>query len=152
MIPCPSELSNVRQANSLRYHLKSIIMQTTQAAKDIVQQSNTDSAVTAIDEVTKVIEEVNTISGIIVSAVKEQSATINEISKNVGGLNAGVKDMATNVSGSAKNLAEVTTSIGNVNNEASEATDGIEQIKTSSEELAKLSGNLKKLLSQLKVY
>ncbi len=136
--------------------VKELAKQTTQATRDIVQQvndmqNNTTSAVRAIDEVTKVIEEVNTISGIIVSAVEEQSSIINEISKNVGGLNAGVREVAINVSESAKNLAEVTQSIGSVSSEVSDATDGIEQIKNSSEELAKLSENLKILLSQFKV-
>lgn len=136
--------------------VKELAKQTTQATLDIVKQieemqMNTDQAVKAIDEVTVIIEEVNTISQTIVSAVEEQSVTINEISGNVGGVSVGAKDVAKNVSESAKGLSEVAETISNVNKDVNNTSIGITQIKASSEDLARLSENLKQLLSQFKI-
>ena len=48
-------------------------------------QNNTGNAVAAIEDITKIIEEINSISNTIVAAVEEQSAMVNEIAKSVGG-------------------------------------------------------------------
>lgn len=136
--------------------VKELAKQTTHATLEIAQQieemqSNTDAAIKAIESVSTVIEEVNTISHSIVSAVEEQSATVNEIARNVSGVNAGAQDVSKNVSQSATGLAEVSITIAGVNNAAADTAKGIIQVKSSAAELSRLSENLKGLLSQFKI-
>ena len=94
---------------------------------------------------------VNVISQTIVSAVEQQSATVNEISKNISGVSAGAQEVSKNVSESATGLSEVSATIAGVNNAVADTAKGIVQVKTSAEELSKLSEGLKVLLGQFKI-
>jgi methyl-accepting chemotaxis protein len=136
--------------------VKELAKQTAQATQEIQKQvedmqTNTDSAIKAIESVSKVIEEVNVISQTIVSAVEEQSATVNEISRNVSGVSTGAQEVSKNVAESATGLSEVSSTIAGVNNAVADTAKGIVQVKTSAEELSKLSENLKELLGQFKI-
>jgi methyl-accepting chemotaxis protein len=136
--------------------VKELAKQTSTATQEIEKQieeiqTNSESAIHAIEGVTRVIEEVNIISQTIVSSVEEQSATINEISKNVSRVSLGVNEVSQNVTQSAQGLSEVTSMISTVNSSVTESAHGIAQIKTSASELANLSEELKKLLSQFKI-
>ncbi len=125
----------------------------TQKIEDQIEemQSNTESAVKAIEAVSRVIEEVNTISATIVSAVEQQSATINEIAQNISGLNTGAQEVSKNVSESASGLTEVSATIAGVNRSVADTAKGIVQVTASADQLAKLSVSLKKLLGQFRV-
>lgn len=136
--------------------VKELAKQTSRSTMEIEtqiqdMQNNTKSALTAIEAVSQVIEEVNSISQIIVSAVEEQSATVNEISKNIAGVSAGSNDVARNVSESAKGLNEVSSTISGVSMSIKEVNVGISQVNTSSNELSKLSEKLTAILQQFKV-
>ena len=136
--------------------VKVLAKQTAQATQEIQKQvedmqANTDSAIKAIESVSKVIEEVNVISQTIVSAVEEQSATVNEIAKNVSGVSTGAQEVSKNVAESATGLSEVSSTIAGVNNAVGDTAKGIVQVKTSAEELSKLSENLKELLGQFRI-
>lgn len=136
--------------------VKELAKQTAQATNEIQKQienmqTNTGSAMKAIEQITKVIEEVNIISQTIVSSVEEQSVTVNEIAKNVNFVNTGTQEVAQNVAESAKGLMEISSTVGNVNTIMTDTTQGIKQVNQSAEELAKLSEELKKLLSQFKI-
>jgi methyl-accepting chemotaxis protein len=136
--------------------VKELAKQTAQATGEIARQveemqTSTDSAVKAVERITTVIEEVNVISQTIVSAVEEQSATVNEIAKNIGGASAAATEIAKNVGESAKGLSEVSSNIHGVNGAARKTAEGVNQIKTSANDLAKLSAGLRKLLDQFKV-
>jgi methyl-accepting chemotaxis protein len=136
--------------------VKELAKQTAQATQEIQaqvedMQTNAGWAVDAIEKVSKVIEEVNTISQTIVSAVEEQSATVNEISKSVSGVSTGAQDVSKNVSESAAGLSEVSVTIAGVNNAVADTAKGILRVKTSAEELSKLSEGLKELLKQFKI-
>ena len=87
--------------------VKELANQTAKATEDISQkiqviQSDTKNAVDAMDEITRVINEVNDISGTIASAVEEQSATTNEMSRNVTEAAKGVQEIAQNITGVAQ--------------------------------------------------
>jgi len=136
--------------------VKELAKQTAQATQEIQKQvedmqTNTDTAIKAIESVSKVIEEVNVISQTIVSAVEEQSATVNEISRNVSGVSTGAQEVSKNVAESATGLSEVSSTIAGVNNAVGDTAKGIVQVKTSAEELSKLSENLKELLGQFRI-
>jgi methyl-accepting chemotaxis protein len=59
--------------------------------------------------------------------------------------------MSKNVAESVSGLSEVTSTIAGVNNAVADTAKGMVQIKTSSEELSKLSEGLKELLGQFKI-
>ncbi|MDG5816353.1 methyl-accepting chemotaxis protein [Chitinispirillales bacterium ANBcel5] len=136
--------------------VKELAKQTASATKEIEKQidemqSNTESAVNAIGSVSEVIEQVNTISQTIVSAVEEQSATVNDIVQSITGVSTGSQEVSKNVTESATGLSEISSTITDVNGAVGDTAKGIVQVKSSSEELAKLSENLKSLLGQFKV-
>ncbi len=136
--------------------VKALAKQTSQATLEIQRQveeiqSNTESAIKAIDSVSRVIEDVNVISQTIVSAVEEQSATITEISRNVSGVSAGTQEVSKNVSETATGLSEVSSTIAGVNDAVAQTAKGIVQVKNSAQELSTLSETLKELLMQFKI-
>jgi methyl-accepting chemotaxis protein len=136
--------------------VKDLAKQTAKATQEIENQvegmqSNTKSAINAIELITKVIEEVNTTSQAIVSAIEEQNATVNEIAKSVSAVSVGSQEVARNVNESAHGLSEVSQTIAGISSAIANTSDGITQVKASADELAKLSENLKKSLSQFKI-
>jgi methyl-accepting chemotaxis protein len=135
--------------------VKELAKQTAKATSEISDkisdmQNNVLCAVTAIGDITKVIEEINLISQTIMSAVEEQSATIGEIAKNIGGTGHVASEIAKNVGESAKGLSEIASNISGVNYAATNTTNGVNQVKTSAEELMSLAGELKKIVGQFK--
>lgn len=139
-------------ANEVKELAKQTALATEQISGQIeAMQTDTRSAVKAIEEITKVIEEINSISHTIVSAVEEQSATVNEIAKSVGGASQAATEIAKNVGESAKGLSEVSKNIQGVNTASSDTASGVNNIKLSSRELAELSVTLRKIVEQFKV-
>jgi len=136
--------------------VKELAKQTAQATGEIKikiedMQTNTESSVKAIEEITKVIEEINNISQTIASSVEEQSVTINELSKNVGGASSAATEIARNVSESAKGLKEISSNIERVNSSASDTERGVDEMKKSFNELSKLSIELRNIVMQFKI-
>jgi methyl-accepting chemotaxis protein len=86
--------------------VKELAKETARATEDISHkieaiQSATRGAVTAIDDIRKIINEINDIQHTIASAVEEQTATTNEMSRNVSEAARGTTDIAQNMSGLA---------------------------------------------------
>jgi len=86
--------------------VKELAKETARATEDISHkieaiQSATRSAVTAIDDIRKIINEINDIQHTIASAVEEQTATTNEMSRNVTEAARGSTEIAQNMSGLA---------------------------------------------------
>lgn len=136
--------------------VKELAKQTAQATEEISRQvqemqTSTDNSISAIDQITGVIEEVNSISQTIVSAVEEQSATVNEIARNVGGASAGATEIAKNVAESSQGLSEVTRNIQAVNDAALGNAKAIQELKESLEYLAEISSGLGKAVGQFRV-
>ncbi len=136
--------------------VKELAKQTAQATDQIGRQiedmqNNAAGAVSAIEEITKIIEGITAISHTIVSAVEEQSATVNEIAKNVAGASQAATEIAKNVGESATGLSEVSSNIQGVTKAAADTAAGVEDIKRSSQDLARLAGGLQKIVGQFKV-
>jgi methyl-accepting chemotaxis protein len=136
--------------------VKELAKQTAQATEQISRQieemqTSTGSAVTAIEGITKIIEQINEISHTIVSAVEEQTTTINEIAKSVGGASLAATEIARNVGESAKGLSEVSSNIQGMNRASTETAGGMQNIRQSSQDLAKLAAGLQKIVGQFKV-
>jgi methyl-accepting chemotaxis protein len=86
--------------------VKELAKETARATEDISHkieaiQSATRGAVTAIDDIRKIINEINDIQHTIASAVEEQTATTNEMSRNVAEAARGTTDIAQNMAGLA---------------------------------------------------
>ena len=136
--------------------VKELAKQTAQATQKIVSQiedmqENTKSSREAIEQIIKIIEEINGVSQVIVRSVDEQNSTINEIARNVSGVSSGAEMIARNVSESAKGLAEVSRTIGNVNKSTKQTATGVGQITTSSGELTRLASDLQNIVGQFRV-
>ena len=92
-------------------------------------QSSTETAVTAIDSISKTIEKMDQIAALIASAVEEQAATTQGIAQNV-------QSASTGTAGVSRNIALVTQA-------ASATSAAAEQVLSSSAELSQQSDMLK---------
>jgi methyl-accepting chemotaxis protein len=136
--------------------VKALANQTAQATQEIKNQidemqNNAGSAVSAMNLIAKIIEEVHSISKTILCAVEEQTSTVKEITVSVGNVSTDTQEVARNVEESAIGLTAIANSISEVNNAVTETSLGINSVKISSDEQAKLSENLKSLLQQFKI-
>jgi methyl-accepting chemotaxis protein len=119
--------------------VKELAKQTAKATEDIGRkieaiQGDTKGAVTAIDEISTIINQINDISNSIASAVEEQTATTNEIGKSVTEAAIGVGDIAKNIGGVA--LA------------AKNTTQGANDTQKASQELSRMAAQLQKVISR----
>ena len=97
--------------------VKELAKQTARATEEIGQkieaiQTDTRSAVRAIDEISQIINQVNDISNSIASAVEEQTVTTNEIGRSVTEAATGVNDIARNIGGVASAAHDTTRGAG----------------------------------------
>lgn len=118
--------------------VKALARETAQATEDIEQkiagiQQSSKSAVVAIGDITKVINNVNELSCSIASAVEEQTAATNEIARNV--------NEAANVS------SEINQTISLVSDGAQSTSAGASQVQSSASQLTKLAMHLDELAS-----
>ena len=107
--------------------VKSLATQTAQATRKISDQINTiqsetTDAVTAIDEIRTVVDEVSHIATSIASAIEEQSAATSEISTNVQHAAAGTKEVSSNVVHVAQGSSQTRDSATQVLSASSELT------------------------------
>jgi methyl-accepting chemotaxis protein len=121
--------------------VKELAKETAKATEDISQkieaiQGDTKSAVTAITEISMVINKINDFQNTIASAVEEQTATTNEISRNVAEAAKGSKEIAQNITGVAQ--------------AAKSTTSGANDTQKASAELAKMAAALLQLANQSK--
>ena len=122
--------------------VKELANQTAKATDEISNkisaiQTDTQSAVTAIGEISTVIGRINDISNTIASAVEEQSATTNEISRNV--------------SEASKGSQEITQNISGVATAAKDTTEGASANQKAAEELAEIATTLQKMVGLFKL-
>ncbi len=85
---------------------------------DTIQSATTDS-VDAIQEICRVINQINDISSTIASAIEEQTATTNEMTRSIDDAAKGTQEIAQNIHGVA-NAAEGTASGSKDNQKAAD--------------------------------
>jgi methyl-accepting chemotaxis protein len=122
--------------------VKDLANQTAKATEEIsgkigAIQSDTQSSVDAIAEISEVINKINDISNTIASAVEEQTATTAEIGRNVGEAARGTAEIAQNITGVAQ--------------AAQSTTQGATDTQGASSELSKMAAELQSLVGQFKV-
>ena len=121
--------------------VKELAKQTAKATEEISQrieaiQGDTKGAVTSIEEIGAIIDQINAISNSIASAVEEQTVTTNEISRSVSEAAQGIDEIAKNISGVAVS--------------AKSTTQGADDTKTASLELSKMATRLQASVSKFK--
>ncbi len=105
--------------------VKELAKETAKATEDISRkietiQSDTRGAVDSIQQVGKVIEQINDISNTIASAVEEQTATANEMSRNVSEAAKGAAEIAQNITAVAQAAQNTTQGATNSQQAAAE--------------------------------
>jgi methyl-accepting chemotaxis protein len=119
--------------------VKELAKQTAKATDEIgaqidAIQADTKTSVQAIADITKIIQQIATISATVASATEEQSSTTTDISRNVTQLASGTKDIGRNI----LSVTEAARSSGMV------ATG----VRESAENLSKLAATLTDLVKQ----
>ncbi len=121
--------------------VKELAKETAKATEDISQkieaiQADSKGAVSAIAQISTVINQINDIQNTIASAVEEQSATTNEISRNLAE--------------AAKGAIDITKNIGGVAEAARNTTAGAVDTQKSAHSLERMAAELQELVSQFK--
>ena len=119
--------------------VKDLAQETARATEDIsarVQaiQSDTTGAVTAIEEITRVIARISDFQTTIASAVEEQTATTNEMNRSVSEAASGTGEIAQNITG----VAEA----------ARNTSQGVSESQQTTNELARMSNELTTLVGR----
>ncbi|MDA0691946.1 MAG: methyl-accepting chemotaxis protein [Nitrospinae bacterium] len=122
--------------------VKDLANQTARATEEIsgkigAIQTDTANSITAIAEITEVINRISDISNTIASAVEEQTATTAEIGRNVAEAAKGTAEIAQNITGVAQ--------------AAQSTTQGAVDTQAASAELSKMAAELQSLVGQFKV-
>ena len=136
--------------------IKELARQTADATQEIKQkidsiQNSTAGTVTEIEQITKVIDEVNEIVSSIAASVEEQSVTAREIANNVSQASTGIQEVNANVAQSSLVAGEIARDINEVNQGSNEITNSSSQVNLSAEELSKLAEKLKGMVGRFKV-
>jgi methyl-accepting chemotaxis protein len=119
--------------------VKELAKQTAKATEEISQkieatQEVTKGAISAIQGIAAIIDQINDISNSIASAVEEQTVTTNEISRSVNEAAHGVNDISNNISG-------VATAARNT-------TQGANDTRLASTQLAEMAARLQSVMSK----
>lgn len=122
--------------------VKELASQSAKAAEQIASQiekmqQDTTKAISSIEAITKVNEEVKQISDTIAVAVEEQSATTNEVAKLMSSVSA--------------STTQITNEIQDVSANAKESTNGAKENTAQSNELSKLADQLKGIVDKFKL-
>ncbi len=136
--------------------IKELSKQTALATKEIQTkieniQSSATSTITEIDEITDQINDVNTMIDSVATSVEEQSVTTREIAGNVTQASVGIQEVAEQVTKIASVANDIAKDIDEVSNEANEMTNNSVQINNCSDNLNKLSDELKKTVRIFKI-
>jgi len=100
-------------------------------------QSDAKSAIESLEEITQIINKISDISNVIAAAVEEQAATVGEISRSIFTSAAGSSAITTNIQGVADSSGKI--------------TQGSAEIQSSSVELARVSSQLRALVSRFEL-
>jgi methyl-accepting chemotaxis protein len=122
--------------------VKELAKETARATEEIgakieAIQSDTKAAVSAIAQVSEIINQVNDISSTIASAVEEQTATTNEIGRNV--------------SDAAKGTSEIAVNIGHVARATEQASAGARDTQTAARALTEMASELQMLVNRFRI-
>ena len=136
--------------------IKALANQTAEATRDIKAQVDgiqgiTGESVDDIEEVTRVISEVNDIVGTIATAVEEQSVATREIAANISQASQGIQEVNGMVAQSSGVITEITREISEVNTNAADISEGSRRVHGNAEELSQMALALKQVVETFKI-
>lgn len=136
--------------------IKELAKMTAEATQDIKSkigsiQGTTSTTVDQINEITTVINDVNSVVANIATAVEQQSAATREISTNVAQASEGLREVNENVNQSTAVSGEIAKDIAGVNSSMGEMSSSSSQVNESALELSQLAENLKQTVDQFKI-
>ncbi|MCA2211773.1 methyl-accepting chemotaxis protein [Jidongwangia harbinensis] len=115
--------------------VKELSQETARATEDISRrvaaiQSDTASAITAIQDVARVIARINEYQTTIASAVEEQTATSNEMNRSVGEAASGSGQIAANIDSVASVARSTSTSVAESRQAAGELAQVSDELQS----------------------
>ncbi len=136
--------------------IKQLARQTAEATEQIKEkitgiQDSTSTTVQSIDNIMKVIEEVNSIVATIATAVEEQSLTTKEIASNVSQASSGIQDTNNELAYSSSVTVNIANEISGVNQSAEEMSQTSEKLNRNAADLKQLSEKLIQMVGRFKV-
>ena len=136
--------------------IKELARQTAEATGEINNkiggiQGSTQDTVNQIEQISKVIYEVNDIVSTIATAVEEQLGTTKEIANNVVQASEGIREVTENVAQSSVVSGEIAKDISDVNQATIEMSNNSSQVDSSAEKLSKLAEQLKETVGRFHV-
>lgn len=136
--------------------VKELAKQTAQAIENINQnivemQQKTEGAIKIIEAIASIINEINTISHTIATAIEEQSATVNEIANNANDTNSTASEIAGKVTASAEELKKVNQVIQEVDTVATENNRSSQKMVGLVNEYKQLTQKVNESIKQFKV-
>ena len=114
-------------------------------------QDSTGKTVQEIQEILRVINEVNSIVDAIASAVEDQTATTNDIAENIEQASIGIEEVAGNVSQISAVSGEVARDIAEVSLSSQELSRNSNMVRQSAENLNRMTAQLQEVTDRFKV-
>ncbi len=114
-------------------------------------QNTTNTAVSEIDQIAKIITEANDIVSNIASSVEEQTNVTNEIASNVMEASVGIQDINEHIAHNSSAFQDIAHDIQQIDQAANEFASSSSQVSSSAGELSNLSEQLNTMLNRFKI-
>lgn len=136
--------------------IKELAKQTADATGEISQriseiQADTSGAISEIESISEIINDINAIVTTIAAAVEEQSVATREIAGNISMASNGIDKVADNVQASSEVSNDISKDIVEVDSASESIKNSSYQVDKSAAELSALSDQLKGLIEQFKL-
>ncbi|WP_457575352.1 methyl-accepting chemotaxis protein [Desulfomarina sp.] len=134
--------------------IKDLAKQTADATHEIKSriegiQNSTAGTVTQIQQITKIINEVNSIVSTITTSVEEQSATTMEIADNISQASLGIQEVTENVAQLSTVSSEVASDMSEVSEHSQATSNSADKVKDNGEDIQNLAQNLEQMVSKI---
>jgi methyl-accepting chemotaxis protein len=136
--------------------IKDLAQQTAEAAGNIAQkidsiQQSSQGTVVEIQQISSVINEVETLVSSIAGAIEEQSITSKEIAQNIAQAAEGIHKTNENIAESSEASAKIAQDIASVNQTAKKVTDSSREVGESVQKLTDFAAELQQMLTRFKL-
>jgi methyl-accepting chemotaxis protein len=136
--------------------IKELARQTASATLEISDriseiQDDTGGAIGEIEQISKIIDDINSIISTIAAAVEEQSVATREIAGNISQASNGIDAVADNVHSSSEASDNISNDIRDVDAASTAIMDSSQKVNQNSAELAQLADLLKGLVERFKL-
>ena len=136
--------------------VKELAAQTNSATEDIRQkieamQTSTKGTISEINNITRVIENVNEVVNVIASAVEEQSITTREIAGNIEQTTAASEEVTGNVAQAAEVSGIIAADVIKVNQASEDISKVSKELTENSKTLSAMSADIQEMIAKFRV-